>query len=152
MRRALAEAASAAARGDVPVGALVVTGERLISTGSNRKENDPTAHAEILAMRGAAGSLGTWNLSGCTLFVTVEPCPMCAGAIVLARISRLVFGCSDPRAGACGTLYNIVRDTRLNHRCSVCSGVLDEECAAMMTEYFRNRRAARRNNAVHERS
>lgn len=152
MRRALAEAASAAARGDVPVGALVVTGERLVSTGSNRKENDPTAHAEILAMRCAAVSLETWNLGGCTLYVTVEPCPMCAGAIVLARISRLVFGCFDPRAGACGTLYDIVRDGRLNHRCAVRSGVLEGECAAMMTEYFRNRRAVRRKIAVHERS
>ena len=152
MRRALEEAASAAARGDVPVGALVVTEGRGISTGSNRKEDDPTAHAEILAMRGAATSLGMWNLRGCTLYVTVEPCPMCAGAIVLARISRLVFGCSDPRAGACGTLYDIIRDGRLNHRCAVRSGVLEEECAAMMTEYFRNRRAVRNNNAVHERS
>ncbi len=152
MRRALEEAASAAARGDVPVGALVVTEGRDISTGSNRKEDDPTAHAEILAMRGAAASLGKWNLRGCTLYVTVEPCPMCAGAIVLARISRLVFGCSDPRAGACGTLYDIVRDGRLNHRCAVRSGVLEEECAAMMTEYFRNRRTVRKNNAVHERS
>lgn len=152
MRRALEEAAQAAARGDVPVGAILVSGGRVLSTGSNRKENDPTAHAEIVAIRGGGSSLGTWNLGGCTLYVTVEPCPMCAGAIVLARISRLVFGCSDPRAGACGTLYDIVGDVRLNHRCAVRSGVLEEECARVMTEYFLNRRAARGKGAVHERS
>lgn len=152
MRLALEEAARAAARGDVPVGAIVVSGGRVLSTGSNRKDNDPTAHAEIVAIRDAAASLGTWNLSNCTLYVTVEPCPMCAGAIILARLSRLVFGCFDPRAGACGTLYDIVRDGRLNHRCAVRSGVLKEECAGVMTEYFLNRRAGRRKNAVHERS
>ena len=143
MRFALEEAARAAARGDVPVGAILASGGRVLSTGSNRKDNDPTAHAEIVAIRDAAASLGTWNLSNCTLYVTVEPCPMCAGAIILARLSRLVFGCSDPRAGACGTLYDIVRDVRLNHRCAVRSGVLKEECAAMMTEYFLHRRAGR---------
>ncbi len=152
MFRVLEEAAKAAARGDVPVGAAVVRDGAVLSLCSNRKEADPTAHAEILAMRDAALSLKTWNLRGCTLFVSVEPCPMCAGAIVLARISRLVFGCFDPRAGACGTLYDIVRDGRLNHRCSVVSGVLEEECAGIMVDYFRRRRiAGRQKNDVHER-
>ncbi|MDI9369543.1 MAG: nucleoside deaminase [Synergistaceae bacterium] len=141
MRLALEEAREAAARGDVPVGALVVSEGRVLARAGNRKSDDPTAHAEILAIREAAACLGGWNLSGCTLFVTVEPCPMCAGAIVLARIARLVFGCPDPRAGACGTLFDIVRDGRLNHRCRVESGVLEEECAEAMVAYFRERRA-----------
>ncbi len=153
MRRALAEAAEASARGDVPVGAIVVYRGRILSAGSNRKEDDPTAHAEILAMRRAALSLGTWNLGGCTLFVTVEPCPMCAGAIVLARVSRLVYGCSDPRAGACGTLYDIVGDGRLNHRCPTVSGVLEQECAEMMIAFFgRRRNRVRRKIVEQERS
>jgi len=153
MLRALDEAAAAAARGDVPVGAAVVRDGEILSVCSNRKEADPTAHAEILAMRRAAVSLGTWNLRRCVLYVTVEPCPMCAGAVVLARISRLVFGCFDPRAGACGTLYDIVRDGRLNHRCSVVSGVLKEQCAGIMVDYFRRRRTAgRQQYDVHERS
>lgn len=140
MDMALQEARSAMARGDVPVAALVVREGRVLAACSNRKEKDPTAHAEILAIRKAAGLLGTWNLSGCTLFVTAEPCPMCAGALVLARIARLVYGCADPRAGACGTLYDIVRDSRLNHRCSVTAGVRGGECAALLHEYFRARR------------
>ena len=140
MKLALTEAAEAAHRGDVPVGALVVMEGRVLSAASNRKEKDPTAHAEILALRKAALLLDTWNLRGAELYVTVEPCPMCAGALVLSRISRLVFGCPDPRAGACGTLYDIVRDTRLNHRCAVRSGVLENECADLMTSFFRRRR------------
>ena len=140
MKLALTEAAEAARRGDVPVGALVVMEGHVLSAASNRKEKDPTAHAEILALRKAALLLDTWNLRGAELYVTVEPCPMCAGALVLSRISRLVFGCPDPRAGACGTLYDIVRDTRLNHRCAVRSGVLENECADLMTSFFRRRR------------
>ena len=140
MKLALTEAAEAARRGDVPVGALVVMEGRVLSAASNRKEKDPTAHAEILALRKAALLLDTWNLRGAELYVSVEPCPMCAGALVLSRISRLVFGCPDPRAGACGTLYDIVRDTRLNHRSAVRSGVLENECADLMTSFFRRRR------------
>ncbi len=140
MRLALGEAFSAAERGDVPIGALVVSEGRVLSSAGNRKDDDPTSHAEVLAIRRAAASLGSWNLNDCTLFVTAEPCPMCAGAIVLARLQRLVFGCFDPRAGACGTLYDIVRDGRLNHRCRVDSGVLEEECAELLVSYFRKRR------------
>jgi len=140
MKIALTEAAEAVRRGDVPVGALVVMEGRVLSAASNRREKDPTAHAEILATRKEELLLGTWNLRGAELYVTVEPCPMCAGALVLSRISRLVFGCTDPRAGACGTLYDIVRDTRLNHRCIVRSGVLETECADLMTSFFSRRR------------
>lgn len=143
MQKALTEARLASSRGDVPVGALVVRDGEILSLESNRKEADPTAHAEILALRAAAAATGTWNLRGCTLYVTVEPCPMCAGAIVLARIDRLVYGCSDPRAGACGTLYDIPRDPRLNHRCYVTAGVLEEECSAAITDYFLRRRKSR---------
>lgn len=143
MTKALEEARHAALRGDVPVGAAVVRDGEILSTASNRKENDPTAHAEILAIRRAAAEAGSWNLRGCTLYVTAEPCPMCAGAIVLARIDRLVYGCADPRTGACGTLYDIARDRRLNHRCSVTKGVLGEECAELLTGYFIERRKNR---------
>lgn len=143
MALAIKEARRAALRGDVPVGALVVREEKVISAASNRKERDPTAHAEILAIREAASALETWNLTGCTLYVTAEPCPMCAGAIVLARVDRLVYGCPDPRAGACGTLYDIVRDPRLNHRCSVRKGVLQGECSRLLTDYFLDRRKDR---------
>ncbi|MFA7621829.1 MAG: tRNA adenosine(34) deaminase TadA [Aminobacteriaceae bacterium] len=144
MRLALDEASRVAERGDVPIGALVVSEGRVLSSAGNRKDDDPTAHAEVLAIRRAAASLGRWNLNDCTLFVTAEPCPMCAGAIVLARLQRLVFGCFDPRAGACGTLYDIVRDGRLNHRCRVDSGVLEEECAELLVAYFRKRRESTR--------
>ena len=140
---ALEEARAAALRGDVPIAALVVRDGEVVSAGSNRKERDPTAHAEIIALRRAAEAAESWNLRGCTLYVTVEPCPMCAGALVLARVDRLVYGCADPRAGACGTLYDIVRDSRLNHRCAVRSGVLERECARLLTDYFLERRKSR---------
>lgn len=143
MMKALDEAVRASRRGDVPVGAAVVKDGKILSLASNRKEKDPTAHAEILAIRRAAEEAGAWNLRGCTLYATVEPCPMCAGAIVLARIDRLVYGCADPRAGACGTLYNITADSRLNHRCLVTKGVMEEECAAVLTDYFIERRKNR---------
>ncbi len=141
MRLALAEARKAGEEGDVPVGAVLIMDGAVIASGRNRKTTDPTAHAEMEAIREGALRLGTWNLHGCTLYVTLEPCPMCAGALVLSRVSRLVYGCSDPRAGACATLYNIVEDTRLNHRCAVRRGVLAEECAGLLTEYFRQRRS-----------
>lgn len=140
MSLALLEAHRAEERGDVPVGALVVRENSVLFSASNRKKDDPTAHAEILALRGAAQSLGTWNLRSCSLYVTVEPCPMCAGALILSRIPRLVYGCPDPRAGACGTLYDIVNDSRLNHRCITKKGVLEEECARLLVAYFRRRR------------
>ncbi|NLB84362.1 MAG: nucleoside deaminase [Synergistaceae bacterium] len=142
MTLALEEGRRAALDGDVPVGALVVKEGVLVASGRNRKTEDPTAHAEILALRAAGSALKNWNLSGCTLYVTVEPCPMCAGALVLARLDRLVYGCCDPRAGACGTLYNIVEDNRLNHRLSVTRGVLHDECTDLIRTYFRTKRKA----------
>lgn len=144
MRSALDEARAASARGDVPVGALLVMAGDVLGRGSNRKDTDPTAHAEIQALREAAGTLGRWDLSGATLYVTLEPCPMCAGACVNARVSRVVFGATDPKAGAAGTLWDILRDGRLNHRCKVTSGVLAEECARVLQTYFAARREERR--------
>jgi len=142
MRLALVEAGKAAACGEVPVGAVVVRDGEVVATAHNRRETDrdPTAHAEVLAIRSAAAALGAWRLSGCTLYVTIEPCPMCAGAIVLARIDELVFGAPDPKAGACGTLMDVVRDERLNHQVAVVRGVLAEECAGLMREFFSRRR------------
>jgi tRNA(adenine34) deaminase len=139
MRRALAEARTAAATGDVPVGAVVIGPEGdVLGRGRNAREagNDPTAHAEILALRAAAAALGSWRLDGCTLVVTLEPCAMCAGALVLARVARLVYGATDPKAGAVGSLWDLVRDRRLNHRPEVVSGVLADECAALLREFF----------------
>ncbi len=144
MALALEEGRRAALDGDVPVGALVVREGAVLASGRNCKTDDPTAHAEILALRAAGFALKSWNLSGCTLYVTVEPCPMCAGALVLARLDRLVYGCGDPRAGACGTLYNIVEDGRLNHRLEVTRGVLEEQCADLIRNYFRTKRKAGR--------
>ena len=142
MRLALIEAGKAAACGEVPIGAIVVRDGDVIATAHNRRETDrdPTAHAEVLAIRSAAAALGAWRLGGCTLYVTIEPCPMCAGAIVLARIDQLVFGAPDPKAGACGTLMDVVRDERLNHQVDVVGGVLAEECAGLMREFFARRR------------
>ncbi|MCR4819434.1 MAG: tRNA adenosine(34) deaminase TadA [Fretibacterium sp.] len=140
MRQAVEEAQRALERGDVPVGALVVLNGEILGKGSNRKDTDPTAHAEVQALRRAAEKLGRWNLRGCVLYVTLEPCPMCAGACVNARVSRVVFGAADPRAGAGGSLYNILHDTRLNHRCEVCAGILSRECSGLLQEYFLMRR------------
>lgn len=140
MNMALDEARKAAEQGEVPVAALVVRNNEVIGKGSNSKHLDPTAHAEIIAIREATERLGTWNLRGSTLYVTLEPCPMCAGAIVLSRIKCLVYGAADPRAGACGTLYNIVQDSRLNHRCEVIKGVLAQESANLLWDYFKKRR------------
>ena len=142
MRAALAEAEAAFALGEVPIGAVVVQGGEVIGRGHNLRETgcDPTAHAEIVALREAAQRLGSWRLTGCTLYVTIEPCPMCAGALVMARIDRLVYGAVDPKAGAVDSLYNIVRDERLNHRMAVTAGVLQEECAALMQAFFRRLR------------
>ena len=139
MREALAEAEAAALAGDVPVGAVVVDAAgALIARGRNRREldQDPTAHAEIDALRRATSALGHWRLGGATVFVTLEPCPMCAGALVNARVARLVYGCPDPKAGAVDTLFQIGRDARLNHRFVVTSGVLGEACAALLKRFF----------------
>ena len=141
MRLALAEAVLAGE--DVPIGAVVLDAEgRVIGRGRNERERhgDPTAHAEIVAMREAANALGEWRLEGCTLVVTLEPCTMCAGAIVNARIARLVFGASDEKAGAVGSLWDVVRDRRLNHRPEVVQGVLADECAALLKDFFAQQR------------
>ncbi len=142
MQEALAEARAAAAHGDVPIGAVVVHDGEVIARGHNRREadQDPTAHAELLALRAAARHLGSWRLNGCTVYVTLEPCPMCAGALVLARVPRLVFGADDPKAGAVGALYDIPRDPRLNHEVEVVRGVAAEDCAELLRAFFRERR------------
>jgi tRNA(adenine34) deaminase len=142
---ALSAAADAAARGDVPVGAVVVFEGRIIARASNRREadGDPTAHAEMLAMRASTSAVGQgWRLDGTTLYVTQEPCPMCAGAIVNARVSRLVYGCRNPKAGAVRSLFQLVDDPRLNHRVEVAEGVRASECAAALTQFFARLRAA----------
>jgi tRNA(adenine34) deaminase len=143
MDTALRQARCARANGDVPVGALVLAPDgRLLSVGHNEREvsRDPTAHAELLALRRAAAALGDWQLTGCTLVVTLEPCTMCAGAIVASRLGRLVFGAWDEKAGAVGSLWDVVRDRRLNHRPEVVSGVRADECGALLAEFFRSRR------------
>ena len=139
MRQALALAALAAGGGDVPVGAVVLDAEgTVIGTGRNTRERDadPSGHAEIVAMREAAAALGEWRLEGCTLVVTLEPCTMCAGAVVAARVARLVFGAFDEKAGAVGSLWDVVRDRRLNHRPEVVSGVLADESAELLRDFF----------------
>jgi tRNA(adenine34) deaminase len=143
IRRALALAAAAAGTGDVPVGAVVVDerGRELAAAGNAREASgDPTAHAEVLALRAAATVRGEWRLDGCTLAVTVEPCTMCAGAIGLARVSRVVFGAWEPRTGAVGSLWDVLRDRRLNHRPEVVSGVLAGESAALLASFFAGQR------------
>ncbi len=142
MREALHLAREAAEKDEVPVGCVVVAGARVVGRGYNLRETlgDPTAHAEILALREAAGALGSWRLEGCTVYVTLEPCCMCAGAMVLARVERLVYGAPDPRGGAAGSLYNLVQDERLNHRLRVTAGVLAEECGEILRDFFRKKR------------
>lgn len=142
MRLALEQAARAEDHGDVPVGAVVTCGDRVVSSACNERElrRDPTAHAELLALGDAARLLGRWRLDDCTLYVTLEPCVMCAGAIVNARLARVVFGAADPKAGALGSLYNVAADPRLNHEPEVRHGVLAVECGALLGEFFRRRR------------
>jgi tRNA(adenine34) deaminase len=143
MELALAEAAAATAHGDVPVGAVVLIDGRAVSQRHNEREltNDPTAHAEVLAIRDAAATLGTWRLPDATLVVTLEPCPMCAGAILSSRIARVVFGAADPKAGACGSLYNLCSDPRLNHEVAVTQGIRAGEAGQMLVDFFAMRRA-----------
>ena len=154
MDLALELARKAAGEGDIPVGAVVTDQDgNVIGEGRNRRriEHDPTAHAEIVAIREAARRLGVWNLSGCTLYVTLEPCPMCAGALVQSRISRLVFGCADATAGACGTLMNVAADGRLFHRLKIARGVREGECRALLQEFFIEcRRKQRQKTAADE--
>lgn len=144
MHAALAEARAAEQFGDVPVGAVVVLHDRVIARGRNQREllQDPTAHAEILALTAAAAHVDSWRLEDCTLYVTLEPCVMCAGAIVHARVARLVFGATDPKAGAVGSLYNIPADPRLNHQPQITSGVCADDCGELLRTFFAARRAA----------
>jgi tRNA(adenine34) deaminase len=143
MLRALEQARLAAAAGDVPIGALVARGEEVLAAAHNRRiiDRDPTAHAEMLAIREAARRLGDWRLGGCTLVVTLEPCCMCAGAIVLARLDRVVYGAADPKAGAVDTLYHLCTDPRLNHRLEVVAGTRAAECGRRLAEFFQAQRA-----------
>jgi len=144
MQEALKEARVAFEEGEVPVGCVVVHAGRIIGRAHNQRErlNDPTAHAEMIALTQASAALERWRLSGSTVYVTMEPCPMCAGALVLARVDRLVFGAADEKAGACGTLYNIAADDRLNHRIEITSGVLAAEATELLQDFFRRRRIA----------
>jgi tRNA(adenine34) deaminase len=145
MTQALAEARRAADLGEVPIGAVVVLGGEVVGRGHNRREidGDPLAHAELLALREAALRVRGWRLAGCSMYVTLEPCPMCAGALVASRIDRLVYGAADPKAGFCGSLGNLVQDPRLNHRLEVSSGVLAEESAALLRGFFASLRSPR---------
>jgi tRNA(adenine34) deaminase len=142
MRLALEEARTSLGHGDVPIGAVVSRGDEVLAAAGNQRElaADPTAHAEILALRAAAAAVRSWHLEGCTLTVTLEPCAMCAGAAVLSRLDRLVFGAADPKAGFAGSLGNLVQDPRLNHVVSVRDGVLAEECGDLLRTFFRERR------------
>ena len=143
MCRAIDEAECAAEKGDVPVGAVIVYNDSIIAKAHNQRHllNDPTAHAEMIALTQAASFVSNWRLYGCTIYVTLEPCAMCAGALVLARIDRLVYGCDDPKTGACRSLYNIPQDERLNHVVSVTAGVMADECSGQLQKFFENRRA-----------
>jgi tRNA(adenine34) deaminase len=142
MRLALEEARAAAAEDEVPVGAIVVAAGRVVGSGRNQREQlaDPTAHAEMIAITQAAASLGSWRLEGCTLYVTLEPCPMCAGAILQARVPAVVWGAADPKAGAVESLYRLFEDPRLNHRVEHVGHVLADECGRLLTEFFRGKR------------
>lgn len=142
MQLALDEAHAALVHDDVPIGAVVARDGEVLGRGHNRREvdQDPTAHAEVLAIRAAAAALGSWRLEDCTLVVTLEPCTMCAGAIVLARIPTVVYGATDPKAGAAGSLMNVLDDVRLNHRCAVIAGVRAQECGDLLRDFFRGRR------------
>ena len=145
MRRALLAAEGAAQKGEVPVGAVVARGAKILAVAANERETakDPTAHAEVLAIRRAAANLGGWRLTGCTLYSTLEPCPMCAGAAHAARMGRLVYAASDPKAGYAGTLHNIPADGRLNHTITVEKGLLEDEAADLLHSFFENRRNKR---------
>ena len=142
MKEALAEAKKAAAAGEVPVGAVIVKDGEIVGRGHNETETakDPTAHAEMIAIRQAAENLGGWRLTGCTMYVTTEPCSMCAGAIVWSRISRLFIGTMDPKSGACGSVFNIPQESRLNHFVEIETGLMQEECSSLMKDFFKKLR------------
>ncbi|HEX7056750.1 MAG TPA: tRNA adenosine(34) deaminase TadA [Bacilli bacterium] len=142
MREAIREAKKAEDAGEVPIGAVVIHNGELIASGRNVREasNDPTGHAEMLAIREASGKLQAWRLTGCTLYVTLEPCPMCAGAILMSRLDRVVFGAYDPKAGCAGTFMNLPLDPRFNHRAEVIGGVLEQECGRLLSDFFRKLR------------
>jgi len=148
MKMAIEQAGIAEENGDVPIGAVIVYKNQIIAKAYNQREqlNDPTAHAEIIALTQAAAFMENWHLNGCTMYVTLEPCPMCAGALVLVRLDRLIYGCDDPKTGACKSLYNIVQDERLNHRLEVTSGVLEEQCREQLQGFFARRRQENKNN------
>jgi len=148
IRIAIEQARIAEENGDVPIGAVIVYKDQIIGKAYNQREQlkDPTAHAEIIALTQAAAFIESWRLNGCTIYVTLEPCPMCAGALVLARIDRLVYGCDDPKAGAVKSLYNIVTDGRLNHRLEVTAGVLANECSEQLQKFFAKRRTENKSN------
>jgi tRNA(adenine34) deaminase len=151
MKIALQEAEKALEKGEVPVGAVVVHDNMIVGKGYNQTESlqDPTAHAEMIALTSAANTLKTWRLENCILIVTLEPCAMCAGALVLARIKKLIFGVNDPKAGACGTLRNIVQDDRLNHQIETVSGILAEESALLLKTFFKNLRMKKSEQRIH---
>ena len=142
MHQAIDQAYIAEENGDVPIGAVIVCEAKVIGKGYNQREqlNDPTAHAEMIALTAAAEAVGSWRLHNCTIYVTLEPCTMCAGALVLARIDRLVYGCPDTKAGACGSLYNTVQADRLNHRVEITAGVLQDKCSKVLQNFFQKRR------------
>jgi len=152
MGKALHAARKAEAVGEVPIGAVVVRSGRILASGYNLRESrqDPTAHAELIAIRKAARKAKAWRLTGATLYVTLEPCPMCMGAIILSRFDRLVFGCFDPKAGAAGSLFDLANDSRLNHRLPVTSGVREQECSAMLSDFFRALRARKKSGQLVE--
>ncbi|MHC4757603.1 MAG: tRNA adenosine(34) deaminase TadA [Planctomycetota bacterium] len=143
MRVAIEAAKIARENDDVPIGAVIIHNGQIVAKAYNQREQlqDPTAHAEIIALTQAAAALGNWHLHDCTMYVTLEPCCMCAGALVLSRMDKLVYGCEDPKAGACGSLYNIVQDQRLNHRLEISSGVLRDLCSSLLQDFFQKKRA-----------
>lgn len=153
MRLALAEAKKAEAIGEVPIGCVIVRGDDVIAVGHNRRETDlvAAAHAEMLAIEAANRALGNWRLEDCELYVTLEPCPMCAGAIVLSRVKRVIFGAYDPKGGCCGTLMNLVQEERFNHQAEVTANVLAEECGAILTDFFRAIRERKKRERLEQR-
>ncbi len=146
MKIAIDQAFIAEENGDVPIGCVIVHEGQIVAKAYNQREQlqDPTAHAEIIALTQAAAAVGSWRLHGCTVYVTLEPCPMCAGALVLARVDRLVYGCDDPKTGAVRSLYNIVQDDRLNHRIAVTPGVMADACSTQLRDFFQRRRVEKR--------
>jgi len=147
MQEAVEQAKVAQENGDVPIGCVIVKNGQVIAKGYNQREQlqDPTAHAEIIALTAAAAAVESWRLNGCRMYVTLEPCAMCAGALVLSRMDKLIYGCDDPKTGACGSLYNIVQDERLNHKVEITSGVFAEDCSRQLQKFFARRRGENSN-------